>query len=73
MDRIFIRLEEEKTTKGGIIMVESVDNPISSPRLIGKTVFGPKALISPFSSAPAIIKYSPPTSIKELSKAETNL
>lgn len=27
MDRIFIRLEEEKTTKGGIIMVESVDNP----------------------------------------------
>jgi co-chaperonin GroES (HSP10) len=27
MDRVFIRLEAEKTTKGGIILTDSVDNP----------------------------------------------
>lgn len=27
MDRVFIRLEKEKTTKGGIILADSVDNP----------------------------------------------
>lgn len=27
MDRVFIRLEQEKTTKGGVILADNVDNP----------------------------------------------
>lgn len=62
MDRVFIRLEEEKTTKGGIIMVESVDNPrtIGVVESIGSDVkcvnVGDKVLFHVFDELPTYDK-----------------
>lgn len=62
MDRIFIRLEAEKETKGGIIMVESVDNPrtIGIVESVGEQVnavkVGDKVLFHVFDELPTYDK-----------------
>lgn len=45
MDRVFIRLDKQETTKGGIIIAETVDNPrtIGIVESVGEEVKSVKA------------------------------
>lgn len=58
MDRVFIRLEKHETTKGGIIIAETVDNPrtIGIVESVGEEVksvkVGDKVLFHVFDELP---------------------
>lgn len=58
MDRVFIRLEKQETTKGGIIIAETVDNPrtIGIVESVGEEVksvkVGDKVLFHVFDELP---------------------
>ena len=58
MDRVFIRLEKEETTKGGIILADTIENPrnIGIVESIGEKVtsvkVGDKVLFHDFDELP---------------------
>ena len=58
MDRVFIRLEKEETTKGGIILADTIENPrnIGIVESIGEKVtsvkVGDKVLFHAFDELP---------------------
>jgi co-chaperonin GroES (HSP10) len=62
MDRVFIRLEQEKTTKGGIILADSIDNPrtVGIVESVGEDVksvkVGEKVLFHVFDELPTYDK-----------------